>query len=141
MERRCPDTQGVDRIVYFCTPSRLSFSFSSGPRAWRSPYCDSVIVVRFWKIAHCESIFKTGSLTKSSPVASYEYLRHIAFLRSAARTDRDRSVLIFIATYITLSLSLFLFGLFLFIYSVFHHPPFIKGFLDQFEVVLPQQRY
>lgn len=46
------------------------------------------------------------------PVASYEYLRHIAFLRSAPRADRDRSMLILLRL---ISHSLSLFRLFLFI--------------------------
>lgn len=43
------------------------FRFPVGRAPRRSPYCDSVIVVRFWKIAHCESVLKTGGFTESTP--------------------------------------------------------------------------
>lgn len=58
-----------ESIVSFISVPRADylFRFPAGRAPRRSPYCDSVIVVRFWKIAHCESILKTGGLTESSP--------------------------------------------------------------------------
>lgn len=81
-----------ESIVSFISvpPRRLSFSFSSGPRAWRSPYCDSVIVVRFWKIAHCESVLKTGGFTESSP-SHRTSIRDILRICEAG-TDRSGSI-------------------------------------------------
>jgi len=89
------DTRGVDCIVYFCTPSRLSFSFSS-PGPGRSPYCDSVIVVRFWKIAPRESVLKTGGLAVAGARLSVERRVASFYGREREADWGDRSVLIFL---------------------------------------------
>lgn len=75
-----------ESIVSFISVPRADylFRFPAGRAPRRSPYCDSVIVVRFWKIAHCESILKTGGLTESSS----RFLRISGTCREAQQQDR-----------------------------------------------------
>lgn len=88
-----PRYTGSRSYRLFLYPSRLSFSFSSAGRApRRSPYCDSVIVVRFWKIAHCESILKTGGSSWNPP---RRFLR-ISGTCCAERSNKTDRMLIFL---------------------------------------------
>lgn len=54
-KKRRHDRRGVDRIVYFCTPGRLSFSFCSGPRASKKPL--------LWQ-RHCRTLLENCALWK-----------------------------------------------------------------------------
>lgn len=77
-----------ESIVSFISVPRADylFRFPAGRAPHRSPYCDSVIVVRFWKIAHCESILKTGGLTEScSSLPTNIWDMPWVLIRSAAR--------------------------------------------------------
>lgn len=98
-ERKKKEDASIHResIVSFISVPRADylFRFPAGRAPHRSSYCDSVIVVRFWKIAHCESILKTGGLTESCSSLPTNIWDMREFLRSK-KTDQDRSMLIFL---------------------------------------------
>lgn len=122
-----------ESIVSFISVPRADylFRFPAGRAPRRSPYCDSVIVVRFWKIAHCESILKTGGLTESSsslPTDIWDMPR--SYEHGSKKTDQDRSMLIFLRL-TSPFISFISFRIERAPPLVFHilTPPFIYGFL------------
>lgn len=118
--KRKEDTSidGESIVSFISVPQIIFFRSPAGRTPWRgSPYCDSVIVVRFWKIAHCESILKTGDLMKSFlPVAPYEYigdmLRPYGKCLRAIRIHRDGAMLIFLRLISFIFFSFFFFHIY-----------------------------